>query len=170
MVLELTPPSQQSDGFLRIAFVPAASNNLSVAILTGGTTKDLTYSFTPDGFNRQYTESNVPDPRLANVQILNRPGTFTETLDVKYVMTDGSATDIAYTALGGGGLGQVAALLTLRYAIANATIWTIGQKVDSLTILSGKPRRDPIAANGLFTVTQSLYLTAPTVSQTPLVA
>lgn len=169
MALETTPPSQQSDGFLRIAFVPSG-NNLSVAILTGGTEKDLTYSFTPDGFNRSYTENKVDDPRLTMVQVLSRPGTFQEQIDVKYVVTDGSATDIAYTALANGGLGGATGFLSLRYGIANSVVWTIGQKVDSVSFVSGKPRRDPPVANGLFTITQSLYLTAPTASGATLVA
>lgn len=169
MALEATPPSQQSDGFLRIGFVPTG-NNLSVAILTGGTEKDLTYSFTPDGFNRQYTENQVDDPRLTNVQILNRPGTFTEKIDLRYVCTDLSATDIAYTALGGAGLGQVTGFLSVRYGVANSVAWTIAQKVDSITFISGKPRREAPTANGLFIMAQTLYLTAPTVSAAALVA
>src|SRR4051812_44580883 len=99
MALEATPSSLQSDGYLRIGFVPTG-NNLSVAILTGGTEKDFTYSLTPDGFNRQYTENQVDDPRLTNVQVLNRPGTFTEKIDLRYVVTDLGATDIVYTAIG----------------------------------------------------------------------
>jgi len=165
MALEATPPSQQSDGYLRIGYVPSG-NNLSVAILTGGTEKDLTYSFTPSGFTRTFTENTVSDPRLTNVAVLARPGTFTEQIDVQYVVTDASATDIAYTALSE----YTTGLLTLRYGVANATVWTIGQKVDSISFIAGKKRRDPITANGLFTISQTLYLTAPSVSGAVLVA
>lgn len=170
MALELTPLSAASDGNLRIGFVPTGSNNLSVAILNAGTEKDFTYSMTPDGFNRQYTENEVPDPRLTNVQILSRPGTFTEKIDLRYVVTDLSAADIIYTAIGGTGSGQVTGLLSVRYNVPNATIWTIGQKVDSITFISGKPRREAPTANGLFIMAQTLYLTAPTVSAATLVA
>lgn len=169
MALELTPPSQASDGFLRIGFVPTG-NNLSVAILTGGTEKDLTYSFTPTGFNRSYTENSVADPRLTNIQVLSAPGTFTESIVVQYVYTDKSASDIAYTALANGGLGGVSGLLTVRYGIANSTVWTVGQKVDSISFKSGKPLPDAPTANGLFTITQTLYLNVPTVSNAVLVA
>lgn len=168
MALETTPPSLQSDGFLRIAFVPSG-NNLSVAILNGGTTKDITYSLTPSGWNRAQTENEVPDGRLTNVQVLSRPGTFTEKLTIQYVITDGSATDIAYTAFGGAN-GLVSGFLTARYGIANSVIWTVGQKVDSFAFTSGKALRDAPTANGLFTVTQTLYLTAPTAKDATLVA
>lgn len=169
MALEATPASQASDGNLRIAFVPSG-NNLSVAILNGGTTKDFTYSMTPDGFNRSYTENEVEDPRLTNVQILTRPGTFKETIEMKYVVTDLSAADIIYTAIGGAGAGQVTGFLSARYGVPNTTIWTIGQKVDSITFISGKPRREAPTANGLFLMSQTLFITAPTVSAATLVA
>jgi hypothetical protein len=170
MPLEVTPPSQQTDGFFRIAFVPSGSNNLSVAILAGPTEKDLTYSFTPSGFNRTYTENAVPDPRLTNIQVLEKPGTFMEHIQVQYVVTDLSAADVAYTALGGGGLGLINGLLSLRYGVANSVAWTIAQKVDSVTFTSGKPRRDPPVANGLQTMTQDLYLSVPTALSAALIA
>jgi hypothetical protein len=169
MALEATPTSQASDGNLRIGFVPSG-NNLSVAILAGGTEKDFTYSLTPDGFQRNFNENEVEDPRLTNVQILSRPGTFKETIELKYVVTDLSATDIIYTAIGGAGVGQVTGLLSIRYGVPNTTVWTIGQKVDSVTFISGKPRREAPTANGLFLMSQTLYLTAPTVSGASLVA
>jgi len=168
VALETTPPSQQSDGFFRLTFVPSG-NNLSVAILAGGTAKDITYSLTPSGWNRNQTENVISDGRLTNVQVLNRPGTFTEQITIQYVITDGSATDIAYTAFGGAN-GLVSGFLTARYGVANATAWTIGQKVDSFTFTSGKALRDAPTANGLQTVTQVLYITAPTLKDQALVA
>lgn len=170
MALEATPASQSSDGFMRIGFLPSG-NGLSVAILGGGTEKDLTYSFTPSGWDRKFTENVVDDPRLTNVQILHRPGTFDEQITVQYVYTDKSAADIAYTALANGGAGGVAGTLTVRQgSVPNSTIWTIGQKVDLITFVSGKPLPDAPTANGLWTITQSLYLTAPTVRDAVLVA
>lgn len=169
MALETTPASQSSDGFLRIGFVPSG-NNLSVALLTGGTEIDLTYSFTPSGFARKFTENDVPDPRLTLIQTLHRPGTFDEQINVQYVYTDKSAADKAYTAIGGSGAGGVNGFLTVRYALANATAWTIGQKVDSISFISGKALPDAPTANGLFTISQTLYLTAPTVFNALLVA
>jgi hypothetical protein len=170
MALEATPPSTASDGFLRLAFLPSG-NGLSVAILTGGTEKDLTYSFTPSGWDRKFTENVVDDPRLTNIQILHRPGTFDEQITVQYVYTDKSATDIAYTALANSGAGGSTGTITVRQgSVANSTAWTIGQKVDLITFISGKPLPDAPTANGLQTITQSLYLTAPTVRDAVLIA
>lgn len=170
MTLEATPPSTASDGFLRLGYLPSG-NGLSVAILTGGTEKDLTYSFTPDGWDRKFTENDVPDARLTNIQILHRPGTFDEQIVVKYVYTDKSSTDVAYTALANSGAGGSTGSITVRQgSVPNATAWTIGQKVDLITFLSGKPLPDAPTANGLQTITQTLYLTAPTVRDGVLVA
>lgn len=169
MALETTPPSQSSDGFLRLGFLPSG-NGLSTAILAGGTEKDLTYSFTPSGWARKFTENVVDDPRLTNIQILHRPGTFDEQITVQYVYTNKTATDIAYTALANSGAGGVSGSITARYSLANSTAWAIGQTVDLITFISGKPLPDPPTANGLWTITQTLYLTAPTVRDALLVA
>jgi hypothetical protein len=165
LALETTPPSQQSDGFLRIGYIPSG-NNLSVAVLGGGTEKDLTYSFTPTGFNRKFTEATVTDPRLTNVAVLARPGTFTEQIDIQYVVSGTGAADIAYTALQSYSTG----FLSLRYTIANSIVWTVGQKVDSIAFVAGKQMRDAPTANGLFTVSQTLYLTSPSVADAVLIA
>lgn len=169
MATEATPPSQASDGFMRVGFVPSG-NNLSVAILAGGTEVDFTYGFTPGGFDRKFTENVVDDPRLTLPQILHRAGTFDEQITMQYVYTDKSATDKIYTAIGGSGAGGVTGLLTVRYSLANSTVWTIGQKVDSISFISGRALPDAPTANGLFTITQVLYLTAPTVFNALLVA
>ena len=164
MALENVPGSVASDGNLRIAFVPSGSNAKSVAILNAAPVKDLTYSFTPDGFTRTITENTVEDARLTLKQILSRPGTKTETVEVKYVY--GAAVDIAAVALTEGVTGS----LTCRYVTPNATVWTSGQKVDVLAFVAGAQRKDAPTANGLFTISQTLYLTAVTETDALLVA
>lgn len=163
MALEAVPGSVASDGNLRIAYV-ATGNAKSVAILAAVGTKDLTYSFTPDGFTRTITESTVDDPRLSLKQTLSKPGTNTEVLEVKYVY--GSGADVAQVALAEGATGSLA----VRYAIPNATAWTIAQKVDVIYFIAGKQRRDAPTANGLFTISQTLFITAPTDTDAVLIA
>lgn len=164
MVLEATPLSVASDGNLRIAVVPSGSNPLSVAILAATTTKLITYSLTPDGWNRAVTENTVDDPRLANKQAFSRPGTSTETLEMKYVY--GDTNDVAKTVLTEG----TTVYLVDRRSIPNATEWTTGQKVDVLTVILGKQRKDAPAANGVQTVTQTAFVIAATQTDQALVA
>lgn len=152
MALETAEASVASDGNMRVAFVPTG-NAKSVAVLIAATTKALTYSLTPDGFNRAITENSVDDPRLTLKVVLSRPGTSTQTLELKYVY--GGGTEVARPALAEGTTG----FLVVRYALPNATDWTVAQKVDVIPIQAGKQRKDAPTANGVFTITQSFYVT-----------
>lgn len=170
MTIESTPPSLASDGNFRLTFVPSGGNNLSAAILVGGTAVDLTYSLTPTGFDRKFTENVVDDPRLTMKQILHRPGMIDEGITVQYVYTDKSSTDKAYTALAGTNQkGGVAGFLTARYGVPDSTAWTAAQLADSISFVSGAAFPDAPVANGVFTITQVLYLTAPTVLSATIV-
>lgn len=164
MALETPPASQGSTGNWLVISVPAASNPLSVAIATGGTAKTLTYSFTPDGFARNITQAEVEDKRLTMSQILSRPGNVKETLEVKYVeSTDSGSAAVVLTE------GTPLKLL-VRRGIGNATIPTIGQKADVITILPGRRRPDAPTENGVDTFSQTLFITDITVDQGTLVA
>lgn len=163
MALDNVPASSQSDGRWKITYTPTG-NALSVAILNGATGKSLTYSFTPDGFNRSVTQATVEDKRLTLKQDLSRPGKTTETLEVKYVESaDANSANLILTE---GTEGQ----LTVRRGTDNATTWTIGQKADVITFVAGAQRPDVPTENGVDTISQTLFITAPTVPQGTLVA
>lgn len=164
MAAEPTPLSVASDGNLRVAVVPSGSNPLSAAILTGGTTKLITYSLTPDGWNRAVTENTVDDPRLSLKQTFSRPGTSSETLEMKYVF--GDTNDVAKPALTEG----LQVFLVDRRSLPNATEWAVGQKVDVLTVVLGKQRKDAPAANGIQTITQTAFVVSATQFDAALVA
>lgn len=162
MAQESVPLSVAYDDNLRIAFVPSGSNAKSVAILAASPVKDLTYSLKT--FNHTATQAEITDPRLTLKQVLSKPGKVTETLEVQYVF--GDAADVAQVALTEGTKGSIVA----RYSVPNATVWTVAQKVDILTIECGKQRRDAPVENGVQTVTQTLYITAVTQADIALVA
>lgn len=164
MALEPVPASSQSDGRWRITFVPAGSNALSVAIVNGATATPLTYSFTADGFNWTTTQATVEDKRLTLEQDLSRPGKTSETLEVKYV--DSVDPKSAAVLLPAGTEGQ----LNVRRGVSNATTATVGQKADVITFIAGAQRPDAPTENGLDTISQTLYITAPTVRRGLLVA
>lgn len=164
MPLDNVPASSQSDGKWKIAFVPAGSNALSVAILKGVSAKALTYSFTPDGFVLTRDQATVSDPRLTLIQNLSRPGKVTETLDMKYVAS--AAADSADAVLTEGLAGQ----FVIRRGTDNATDWAVGQKVDVITFQLGVKRPDAPTENGVDTVSQTAFITAVTQTQVALVA
>ena len=156
--------SSQSDGRWKIAFVPKASNPLSVAVLKGATARNLTYSFTPDGFQLSRSQATVNDPRLTLIQILSRPGKVTETLELKYVAS--SDADSADAVLTDGLEGY----FVIRRGTDNATDWTIAQKVDVITFVLGVRRPDAPVENGVDTVSRTAYISAVTQSQAALIA
>lgn len=151
--LDIIPASTQSDGRWKISYVPAGSNPLSVAILNGSAAKNVTYSFTPDGFPWETAEAMINDPRLTLVQILSRIGKLTETLTLKYVdsTTAGSAAVLFTDYLEG--------FFVLRRGVDNATTWTVGQKVYVLSFQLGVQRPDAAVENGVDTISQNVAFT-----------
>jgi hypothetical protein len=156
MALEQVPASSQSDGRWRITYVPIAANALSVAILNGLTAKALTYGFTADGFNWGVTQATAEDKRLTLVQDLSRPGKTMETLEVTYVAS--TTTDSADAVLVPGLEGK----LNVRRAVDNAAVHAAAQVADVITFQAGAKRPNPPTENGVDTISQTLYITAPT--------
>lgn len=164
MPKDVVPQSSQSDGRWKIAFVPAAGNPLSAAIVKGVTSKNLTYSFTPDGFNWSTTQAEVADPRLTLDQDLTRPGKKKETLETKYV--DSANADAAATVLVEG----VAGYFVVRRGTDNATDWAAGDTVDVITFTAGAQRPDAPTENGVDTISQTQYITDVTKRKATLIA
>lgn len=155
MAQEAVPGSVETMDNLRIAIVPDGSNALSVAILGGGTVKDLTYSLTPDGWAFPRTETEIADPRLTLKQEGSRPGREKlGPITVKYVY--GDAGDVAKAAL----IRGTKFTLVYRDAVPNATAWTTGQKVDTIKVVCGAQRKLTPAADGTFQTEQTLYVVA----------
>lgn len=154
MTQEATPGSVAYDDNLRITLTPSASDPLSAAILNGGTAKDLTYSFTPDGWNFPKAETEIPDPRLTLLDSGSVPGrTKFGPIEVKYVF--GSGADVAKAALVQGTIVNI----TLRDSLPNATAWTAAQTASEVVkVRCGRQRRDSATADGLQTISQTLYV------------
>lgn len=164
MALDPIPASWQSDGNWTITYIPTGSNPLSVAILNGATAKDLTYSFTPDGFNYSTAETEVPDKRLTLIQDLSRPGKTKDSLELKYVDSDDAAS--AATLLVPG----LAGFFVVRRKVANGAVYAIGQKPDVITFVLGAQRIQPPTENGLDVYAQTVYFTSVTQPKATLVA
>lgn len=164
MALETTPASSQSDGRWRITYVPSGSNALSAAVVNGATAKAVTYGLTADGFNYNLSQATVEDKRLTLVQDLSRPGKVSETLEIKYVAS--ATADSAAVLFVAGLEGQ----LNVRRGVDNATTTTVGDKADVISFIAGAQRPDAPTENGLDTISQTLFITAPTVRNGVIVA
>jgi len=151
MALDTVPTSSQSDGRWKIAFVAIADDPTSVADIIAG--DDVTYSFTADGFDWQISETLTEDKRLTLDQNLSAPGRTTETLNLKYVASADVAGAQALLPNGTEGY------FVVRRGIANATEWTVSQKVDILTVRVDKQRPDAPVENGVDTISQQAAIT-----------
>ncbi|MGY2747207.1 phage tail tube protein [Arthrobacter sp. UYCu723] len=167
MALENTPGSVASDGNLTLWFVPygVSTNPASKAVIDAGTTKLITYSLTPDGFNHTTDEATVEDPRLTLRQQLQQAGVITDSLELSYVY--GASDDVASVALTEGTKGWIVA----RYVTPNSTTVTVStDKVDVLPIKCGVQRKAAPARNAVFTKMQKQYITGPVLRDVPVVA
>lgn len=168
MSFDSAPASSASDGRHKVAFVPAPSdgstvNPLSIAVLNATTTINATYSFTPDGFAHAVAQATVEDKRYTLVQDLSRPGKTTETLEVKYVdSADPKSAAQVFTQ-------NLTGWFVRRKGVSNDVPWTKDQIVDLLSVQAGVPRPDAPSENGVDTITQGMYITAPTLYRQKLV-
>lgn len=164
MTASPTPGSVSTTGMFRVYFVPKTANPLSVAVLTGATAKDLTYSLAPGGWRPTTNENSIADGRFTQRQILNRKGNFSEALETQYVY--GATDDIAYPTL----VEDIEGFIVVREGVTNETDPATSQLVDVFAIKAGKQRKDAPAENAVKTITQGLYISAPTKRDQALVA
>jgi len=155
MAAGAVPASSQSDGRWKVVFVPKASDPKSAADIAADGI-DLTYSFTADGFNYSLTQATVEDKRLTLDQDLSRPGRKTETLEVRYV--DTTESDSADDVLAEGTEGY----FVVRRGVANADAIAQNDVADIITFVAGAKRPDAPVENGVDTVSQTIFITAPT--------
>ncbi|HEX9226731.1 MAG TPA: hypothetical protein VF885_08740 [Arthrobacter sp.] len=154
MSLEETPGSVATDGNLTVWFVPHVDgqNPASKAILDAPTSKRITYSLTPDGWNHTVDEATVEDGRLTLKQVLQEAGVVTDNLELSYVY--GSNDDVASVALTEGARGDLVA----RYAIPNENDVTVGDPVDIIPVRCGVQRKTAPARNATFTKMQKMFI------------
>lgn len=158
MPLETVPTGTPSDGQGLVLFVPAIANPAAptVAELTAGTVKQLTYSITGDGYNHSVTINEVTANRLTLKQTLQYDGTEVDNLSITYVYTN-TAGDVARVALPVGTTG----FIVERWAVPNETAIAAAQLVDVIPIKASVSIKNAPVANQELTRTQRLNVTGP---------
>lgn len=156
MTLESIAAGTPADGNGLVLWVPAIANPAAptVAELTAGTVKPLTYALAPDGFDHQTSVAIITSGRYTLAQALESEGVITDTLEVKYVY-NAAQTDTASTTLTTGTTGFV----VKRLGVANGTAVQAGQKVTVLPVKCGVKRDVPPTANTELMKIQKLLIT-----------
>jgi hypothetical protein len=152
MAEENVPAGQASDGRGLVAFVDTIADTLAptAAVLNAG--DRLTYSLVPDGFRHETTENVIADGRYTLKQMLELPGTISDTLEVQYV-----AGTPAQTTLTEGSNG----FIIHRLGVDNGTDFAAGQKVDIIPVRAGVSRKVAPTANTMLQRVQKLFVTGP---------
>ena len=158
MALEAVPAGQVSDGFGLVLFVPAAGiadpSGPTVAELTAGTVKKLTYSITGDGFKHSTSVNKVKTTRLTLAQELQYDGTIVDDISITYSYTN-TNTDVLRVALPTNTTGWI----VTRWAIDNATAIAAAQIIDVIPIKASLPLKDAPVRDSELTRTQVLNVT-----------
>lgn len=156
MALESVAAGTPADGNGLVLWVPAIADPAAptVAELTAGTVKPLTYALAPDGFDHQTSVATITSGRYTLAQALESEGVVTDTLEVKYVY-NAAQTDTASTTLTTGTTGFV----VKRLGVANGTAVQAGQKVTVLPVKCGVKRDVPPTANTELMKIQKLLIT-----------
>lgn len=154
------PASVPADGNLMALFVPALADpaNPTVGELQGGTVVDLSCYLTSDGLQPGGDEQNVPDPRLCTRQDFERPGRFTDTLELRYIyrpQEPASPTNKAYSTL----VQSVQGYVVTRWGLPYETAIAATQIVDVYPVQAGVQRKQPPEANSVFRVNQKMFVT-----------
>lgn len=158
MALEAVPAGQVSDGFGLVLFVPTAGiadpSGPTVAELTAGTVKKLTYSITGDGFKHSTSVNKVKTTRLTLAQELQYDGTIVDDISITYSYTN-TNTDVLRVALPTNTTGWI----VTRWAIDNATAIAAAQIIDVIPIKASLPLKDAPVRDSELTRTQVLNVT-----------
>lgn len=150
------PTAVPTDENYIVQWVPtiAGANGPTVAEFNAGV--DLTYYFTPDGWNPGGDQATVADDRLTASQTFEQPGKVTDTLDVIYVTNPAvPAEDVAALTL----VKDASGFIVVRKAVAHDTAIATTQKVTVMPIKCGVPRDMAPEANGVFKIAQKLFVT-----------
>ena len=160
---EIVPAGTPTDGRALVLWVPAIADTSAptVAELSAGTVVDLTYSLVGDGFRHETTENTIADTRYTLRDVLERPGTVVDSLEVQYV-----AGTPAQTALTAGTIGH----FVHRGEVPKETDIAAAQLVDVIPAHMGIQRKVAPTANTLAQRVQKAFITGPVPRAVAIVA
>jgi hypothetical protein len=154
MPLETVTPGMTAEGNGLVLFVPAIANPAgpTVAELTAGTVKAITYSITGDGYSHGITSTAVKANRYSLAQEIQYDGTVVDDLEITYVVSK-TTGDVVRLALPQGTSG----FIVERYGYPNSTAIAAAQILDAvIPIKAGLPRPNALVMNQEITRTQRL--------------
>jgi hypothetical protein len=163
------PASVPADGNLKVAFVAtiAVPGAPTEAELTAGSVEDLSCYLTGTGYNPSTDEQTITDERLCSRATFERPGRYSDSLEVTYVFNpDSPGDDVAYQTLAYLEEGYI----VTRWGVPYETAFAAGDIVDVTPVQCGIQRKQPGAANSVLMAMQKLFIPSPGVQRDVTVA
>lgn len=160
--------SVPTDGNYHVRFLPTIAGNAGPTLAEWNAGIDLTTYFTADGWTPGGSQATVTDDRLTAPQSFEQPGKATDTLDVIYVTNPTSASDdVAALTLVQNATGFIVDRVGIPHDTAAAATT---QKVTVRPIKAGVQWDVPPEANGIFKISQKLFITNTVRRRVPLLA
>ena len=165
------PISLPADGNLKVMWVPNIADVAlpSAAVLNGVTSIDLSCYLTADGFTPGGDEQAITDDRLCSRQTFERPGRFSDTLELMYVYQPQAlaATDNeAFNTLKHLTTGFVVTRWGKDYALPFAA----ADQVDVIPVQLGRQMKAAPEANSVLKVSQRTFITGTVKKDVAVVA
>lgn len=158
MPYEEVQRGQAADGHGIVLWVPTIEDlaNPTVAELTAGTVKRITYGLTPDGFNHDTSVATITTGRFTLDQALELDGKITDTVEVRWVYNRVTPT-VVETALGTPGVsGNLVKILGYR----NDHVIDEDTKINAIIpVTTSIPRDVPPTENSELVKVQKLNVT-----------
>ncbi|RFA15834.1 hypothetical protein B7R22_05350 [Subtercola boreus] len=135
MALETVPLGKVSNGQALVLFVPTIANPAAptIAELTAGTVKKITYSATGDGYKHTRAITKVRANRFTLAQEIQYDGTVVDDVTITYAYTN-TAGDVVRLALTKG----VSGFLVERWAVDNSVAIAAAQIVHVIPITASE--------------------------------
>lgn len=158
MPYEEVQRGQAADGHGIVLWVPTIENlaNPTVAELTAGTVKRITYGLTPDGFNHDTSVATITTGRFTLDQALELDGKITDTVEVRWVYNRTTPTAVESTLGTPGVSGNLVKILGYR----NDHVIDEDTKINAIIpVTTSVPRDVPPTENSELVKVQKLNVT-----------
>ncbi len=153
------PISVLGDGNVKVVWVPTLTSQTAPTIveLNAASSVDLSCYLTADGLTTGTDEQAVTDDRLCSTQTFEKPGRFSDTLELMYVYQPQlpSATDNkAFTTL----IHLTTGFVVIRWGKLYSGAFVAADRVNVYPATCGVQREQPPEANSVLKIAQKIWI------------
>ncbi len=153
------PLSVLGDGNVKVSWVTTLTSQTAPAIteLNAASSVDLSCYLTADGLTTGSDEQGVTDDRLCSVQTFEKPGRFSDTMELMYVyqpQVPSAADNKAYFTL----VHLSTGFIVIRWGKAYASAFVATDRVNVMPATCGVQREQPPEANSVLKIAQKIWV------------